>query len=224
MHIAPRGRRGDWSPTSSRLRPGSPYAASANGEGPSSRPMARNTGSPGPSRYEQSHRSPSRPKTHSPSPAEHLSSAAPFALSDPPSISSAIQSLSKLVKQENTTVAEPSPPPQPPAQTVDAPVKKESDPDPPDADVGTLRSQLEQSSAQRDLQRKRIRELQHELSTEREARAKAETLLEEERQLLEAERRKLGDMRQECSTPFLVPVLLDAFLKVGTMAHESDET
>lgn len=87
------------------------------------------------------------------------------------------------------------------------------------ADLDALRAQLEQSTTQRDLQRKLIRELQQELSAERQARLQAEDILEEERHLLEAERRKLEDVRQERSAPFLAPALLDAFLQANAMAR-----
>ncbi|KZV62398.1 hypothetical protein PENSPDRAFT_739373 [Peniophora sp. CONT] len=217
LHLRPRDHRRDWSPASSRSRQTSPHAPSTISDRSSSRPLAPNTNSSGSNR-------PLKPKTRSPSPAAVLPAkylpppATPIALIDPTSISSAIQSLSTLVNSEHTHVEDSTPAQS--AQALDAPVKKEPDLDPPDMDTDTLRAQLEQSLTQRDLQRKRIRELQQELSAEREARLQAEARLEEEHNLLEAERRKLEGIQRECSAPFTVPVLLDVFLKVDAMARD----
>lgn len=80
-----------------------------------------------------------------------------------------------------------------------------------DNELESLRVQHERNTIVCDLQRKRICELQQELASEREARSRAEAQVEAERRLLDAERRNGEDVRQECSAPFLVPALLDAF-------------
>ncbi|KZV72927.1 hypothetical protein PENSPDRAFT_750569 [Peniophora sp. CONT] len=95
----------------------------------------------------------------------------------------------------------------------------DEEPDPHRDEREALRKQIEQCETQRQLQRKRIRELQQELSSERDARQQAEVRLEEERGLLERERRKLREMRRECSEPFVTPALLDAFQEVSAIAR-----
>ena len=83
-----------------------------------------------------------------------------------------------------------------------------------------LRAQMLQCEAQRQLQRKQIRELQQELAKEREGRLKAESRLADERERLEEERRKLRRVHSECTKPFVVPALFDAFHKASDMAWE----
>ncbi|VDC06559.1 unnamed protein product [Peniophora sp. CBMAI 1063] len=65
----------------------------------------------------------------------------------------------------------------------------------------SLRAQLEANEAERELQRKQIRQLQQELAIEREARRDAEARLEKERARLEEERQRIRDIQMECREP-----------------------
>ena len=87
-------RRRDRSAASSRSRHGSPYPST----GPSTRPSKRDASSPGPSRTKLDNLDQvSKPKTSSQASTPLTAPAAPVVLTDPSSISSAIQSLSSLI-------------------------------------------------------------------------------------------------------------------------------
>lgn len=65
----------------------------------------------------------------------------------------------------------------------------------------------------------RIRELERELYAERQRRIHAEACLQAQQRLLEVERKKLEDMRQEQAAAFITPALLDAFLGIKSIQH-----
>ncbi|VDC07647.1 unnamed protein product [Peniophora sp. CBMAI 1063] len=233
--LTPQAPRRDWSPASSQRD--SPLARSTNTDDRfSPHPPAHNASVAGPSRARATNADEAPlSKMRSPSPsastsaAVHRAPAAPTGLLDPASISAAIQSLSKIippVPEQSVAQASSSTPPVPTEVTDVQATPDTPKPDPHAVNLGhmveleNLRAQLQQSSTQRELQRKRIRELQQELSTERQARLEAEKRLEEERTLLERKRRKVEDMRRERSAPFLAPALVDAFLKTHSIARD----
>ncbi|KZV64485.1 hypothetical protein PENSPDRAFT_167016 [Peniophora sp. CONT] len=133
----------------------------------------------------------------------------PTPLSDPASISSAIQSLSRTLSLvvPTTTGATVTIP-----ESAAEPMPTDSDIRQRDNELNNLRVEHERNTIVCDLQLKRIRELQQELANEREERLRAEAQVEAERPLIEAERRRLEDVQKECSTPYLVPALLEALL------------
>ena len=91
-------RRRDRSAASSRSRHGSPYPTAGTSTGPSMRPSKRDASSPGPSRTKPGNLDQvSKPKTPSRASTPVTAPAAPVVLTDPSSISSAIQSLSSLI-------------------------------------------------------------------------------------------------------------------------------
>ncbi|VDC07655.1 unnamed protein product [Peniophora sp. CBMAI 1063] len=223
LDLTPSGRIRAQSPSSARHE--SPDTARTPREGPSSGSLARYA-----SDFGTAGNQPSSPNaTVDPRTRPLLPITSSLAEQTPPlaataissastSIADAIQSFSKLITQKAMTAESPiaalsSIPP-----ITDVPTSSESDPNC-STELDGLRAELQQSSTQRDLQRIRIRELQQELATEREVRLKVEDTLQEERELLATERRRLDEAQQECQARFLAPALLDAFLGATVMAH-----